>query len=121
MGRISLWLSKRHVAHVAVAFAIGVTTIPVVLGALAEPAAAATTSANSTISAQQAVADVECDIVWVEYDVKYVAVTAGPAIPPSCAPVPVGLQQALATLAYDDCLLGLYANGGHGFCIPPAT
>lgn len=119
MERNSLRLGQRHAAHIAVALAISVTTIPVVLGALTESAAAATTSANSSISAQQVIADVECDIAWADYDAAYLEGSL--KTPPSCTPVPVGVQQSFATVEYDLCILGLYVNGGHGFCIPPAS
>lgn len=119
MVRSSLRLRQRHVAHLAVALAISVTTIPVVLGALTESAEAATTSVNSPISTQQVIADVECDIAWADYDAAYLEGSL--KTPPSCTPVPVGIQQSFATVEYDLCIFELYTNGGHGFCIPPAS
>lgn len=121
MGRDLLQLRRRHAVHLAVALAMSVATIPVVLGALAEPSAAATNSGNSTITAQQVVANAECDAGWLEMDVKYLLVTAGTPITPSCAPVPAGFQDSISTVLYNYCLFTLEADGGHGICVPPAT
>jgi hypothetical protein len=121
MERNSGRQKQRGVARIAAALGLSAATIPVVLGALAEPSAAATSSGSSTISAQQVVAAAECDIAWVEMDVKYLLVTAGTPITPSCAPVPAGAQESISTLLYDYCLLTDELGGSHGICIPPAT
>ncbi len=112
---------RPSVSRIVAALGLGAATVPVVLGALAAPSAAATSSGNSTISAQQVVADAECDIAWVEMDVKYLLVTAGPPITPSCAPVPAGAQESISTLLYDYCLFTDELGGNHGICTPPAT
>lgn len=121
MERDVLQLGRRHAVHLAVALAMIVATIPVVLGALAEPSAAATTPGNTAISTQQVVADAECDAAWLEMDVKYFLVTAGTPITPSCAPVPAAFQDSISTVLYNYCLFTLEADGGHGICVPPAT
>jgi hypothetical protein len=90
MERSFLRRSPRRVIHSAVALGIGAASIPVVLGMTATPSAAATNSGNSTISAQQIVADVECDAVWLDWDVtSNLPGVFGP--PPTCTPVPAGL------------------------------
>jgi hypothetical protein len=119
MERISLRPRQRRVVGIAAALALSVATIPVVVGALAEPSAAATSSGNSTISAQQVVAVAECDVAWVDYDDAWLN-TPNPT-PPSCAPVPAGLQVSISTLLYDYCEFTNQLGGNHGFCIPPAT
>lgn len=103
-----LRLRPRHVAQIAAAFGISAATIPLVLGTLAEPSAAATSSLNGTISTQQAVADAQCDIAWLEWDVAVTDATPGPPIAPSCTPVPADLPQVMndsncdeAWLVYD--------------------
>jgi hypothetical protein len=66
-------------------------TIPVVLGALAEPSSAATSSGNSTITVQQLVADVQCDVAWLAWDLEGYNLGIGhgvPTPPPLCNPVP---------------------------------
>jgi hypothetical protein len=114
-----LRLRSRRIARTASALALSLATVPLVLGALAGPSAAATSSGNSAVSAQQVVAEAECDIAWLEYDVAYIE--GHLTVPPTCAPVPAGVQQSFSTLEYDLCLVGLHVNGGHGFCVPPAA
>jgi hypothetical protein len=66
-------------------------TIPVVLGALAAPSAAATSSASSPITVQQLVADVQCDVGWLVWDAEGYNLgigTGAPTPPPFCEPVP---------------------------------
>jgi hypothetical protein len=119
MERNSLRQKQRAVARIAAALGLSAATIPVVLGALAEPSAAATSLGNSTISAQQVLADAECDIAWVDYDDAWLNTPA--PIPPSCAPVPAGLQVSISTLLYDYCQFTNELGGNHGICIAPAT
>jgi hypothetical protein len=112
-------LMQGPVPRLAAAIGLSAATMPVVLGALAEPSAAATSSGTSTISAQQIVADAQCDVAWVDYDNAW---TSEPApIPPSCAPVPAALQVAIAGALYNYCLFTMQLGGNHGFCVPPAT
>jgi hypothetical protein len=84
MERSLLRRRPRRVMHIAAVLGIGATTIPIVLGALAEPSAAA------TISAQQLVADLECDAGWVLWDVGN-SLPGVPTPSPTCDPVPSGL------------------------------
>ena len=93
MERTSLRRSPRRAVHVAAALGMGAATIPVVLGALAEPSGAATNSGTGSISAQQLVATVECDVGWLEWDVEpyNLGLPGVPTPPPFCDPVPSGL------------------------------
>jgi hypothetical protein len=63
------WRVSRHVgrqaARIAATLAISAATIPVALGALSGPSAAATSSGDSTVSTQQVIADAECDVAWL--------------------------------------------------------
>lgn len=119
MKRNLLRLKQRRVARIAAALGLSAATIPAVLGVLAEPSAAATSSGDSTVSAQQVVAAVECDIAWVDYDDAWLNTPA--PIPPSCAPVPEGLQVSISNLLYDYCEFTNQLGGNHGICIAPAT
>lgn len=90
-----LRLRHRRAARRAAAFGITAATIPIVLCALEGSSSAATSSQNGTFSTQQAVADAQCDIAWLEWDVAISDATPGPPIPPSCTPVPADLPQVI--------------------------
>jgi hypothetical protein len=120
MDRHLLRQGQRQVARLTVALALGAATIPVALGVLAQPSAAATSAGSSTISAQQIVADAQCDIAWVEMDLNYLE-ASGPPKAPSCAPVPAGFQEVISNVVYDYCQFTLTLDGEHGFCIPLPT
>jgi hypothetical protein len=115
----SLRSNQRRASRIAAALGLSAATIPVVLGVLAESSAAATSSGSTTISAQQVVAAAECDIAWVDYDDEWLNTPA--PTPPTCAPVPAGVQVSVSTLLYDYCLFTDQLGGNHGICIPPAT
>jgi hypothetical protein len=90
MERSLLRLRRERVGRIAVALGIGAATIPIVLGALAEPSAAATNSGSSSISVQQIVATVECDVGWLVWDLGpyNLGLPGAPTPPPYCDPVP---------------------------------
>lgn len=90
MKRGSLRLFRGRVGRIAVALGIGTATIPVLLGALAEPSAAATNSGTGSISVQQIVATVECDVGWLEWDLEpyNLGLPGAPTPAPFCDPVP---------------------------------
>ena len=90
MERSSLRLRHWRLGRIAVALGITATTVPVVLGVLANPSAAATSSTSSTITAQELVADVECDAGWLLWDLETYNLGLGgvPTPPPFCEPVP---------------------------------
>lgn len=111
--------ARGRMARTVAALAIGGATIPVVLGALASASAAATPTGANSIGAQQILADVQCDIAWVDYDDAWLNSPA-PTVP-SCAPVPAGFQVAISNALYNYCEFTLELDGGHGFCIPPAS
>lgn len=89
MGRSVLRRSQRSVGRIAVALGIGAAAIPVGLCAFAEPSAAAS-SGSSAVSVQELVADVECDVGWLGWDVQS-SLGPLPGQPPFCVPVPSGL------------------------------
>jgi hypothetical protein len=74
---------------------VSAATIPVVLGAFAAPAGAATSAASGagTNIVSVIVADVQCDVGWIVWDLDESFVPpAGPS--PFCTPVPPGLAGA---------------------------
>ncbi|HUE07806.1 MAG TPA: hypothetical protein VMP41_10280 [Acidimicrobiales bacterium] len=71
--------------RVAAVLGFGAAIVPVAVGVLAEPAAAAA-SGGSTISVQQVVAGLGCDPQWIVWDVGNLE---GPPAPgPWCTPWP---------------------------------
>ena len=118
MGRNSLRLRRRRVARIATALGLSAATVPVVLGALAQPSAAASSSANSATSAQQVVADAECDIAWLDWDVAVFEGAPGRFTPPTCTPVPAAFQEAVTNSECDISWLVWDAGDLFGFGVP---
>jgi hypothetical protein len=90
MERSVLRRRPRRVMRIATALGISAATIPAMLGALAEPSAAATNSGTSSISVQQLVATAECDVGWLAWDLGpyNLGLPGAPTPSPFCDPVP---------------------------------
>jgi hypothetical protein len=83
MERCALQRRRRRVGRIAATLGIGAAIVPVVLGAISEPSAAAT---STGVSAQQLVGVVECDVGWLIYDVGTTVSGIMPTPGPECQP-----------------------------------
>lgn len=84
-----------RIGRLVAALGVSAATVPVVLGAFAQPSGAATPAASGASSniVETIVADVQCDVGWVVWDLDETFYPpAGPS--PFCTPVPPGLAGA---------------------------